>query len=440
MKKQMKRTGLIALSAIIVFFVATALLTGCGPQAEKQDASAKAPPQKPTVEPVDPVKTGATLYLSQAQFIYEKDETTGKSSPIPGPARLVIVTKTDTGWAEEVLEDPESNVFHKAMWFTPPEGEPGILTIGANKAMIKLWRKKDNTWTSDLYWNPVFGGKFDRLRDFEVADFNGDSAVDIAIATHDQGVVAVLIWKDGKYAAEELTREANMFVHEIEVGDVDGDGITEIFSTPSKPNKLDGTIQPGAVDMFKLVDGKWQHSFVQELETRHAKEILCVTLDGEDKPVLFASLEGERLGGDATAGGDNTKIRMYRFDGETISHEDIAGLPGRLCRFLSFGDIDGDGTNELVASTKSKGIWKLAPAEAGKQWKKSLIASGTSGFEHATYLFDGNGDGKDEIYVASDDQRELRQYILGPRGGFTAEILTPLKDSTITFNITAAMH
>jgi hypothetical protein len=282
-----------------------------------------------------------------------------------------------------------------------------------------------------VLWHPTFGGEVDRLRDFEVADVTGDGVEDIVIATHDQGVVAVLAWNGNAYQLHELCRTRNTFVHEIELGDVDGDGRSEIFATPSQPNKLDGSIQTGEIAMFKFAEGKWHHRTVDKLATRHAKEILCVTLAGESKAVLFSSLEGERMTSDHLS--DSTAIRLYRFESDPPTAQDIASISGRLCRFLTFGDTDGDGRGELIVSTERSGIWKLTP-EAGA-WKKQLIAVETSGFEHATYLRDLNGDGVDEIYVASDEQQELRCYWFNGID-YSVEVIGKLLEGVITFNIT----
>jgi len=387
-----------------------------------------------------PCPPGATLLLAQAQFVKKMVE--GKMRSVPAPARLQMFVRTENGWTEEILEDEGSNVLHKAMHFTPSVGDPGILTIGAEQALLKIWRRDGDAWKAETLWNPTFGGKFNRLRDFEVGDVTGDGQDDIVVATHDQGVVAVVSWNDGEWRAEELTRVKDTFVHEIELGDVDGDGILEIFTTPSNPNKLDGSVQPGQVDRWDYEGGAWKGAPVVELEKRHAKEVLCVTLSGEERPVLFASLEGEHLGGEGETQGDGTRIHLYRFDDAgNVTEHDVSGLPGDLCRFLTYGDTDGDGAKELIASTAKNGIWKLVPGDdPSAGWSRELIATGTSGFEHATYLYDFDGDGKVEIYVASDNENEMRCYWYED-GEYKKEVLGVLHETRpFTWNITAYMQ
>ena len=108
-----------------------------------------------------------------------------------------------------------------------------------------------------MLWKTDFGGRFSRLRDAEVADVLGDGVPTVVVGTHDQGVVA-LVRPDGKggFAAKELDRQPDTFVHEIEVGDLDGDGVLEIYATPSRPNKLDGTPQPGSVVRYVPARGE----------------------------------------------------------------------------------------------------------------------------------------------------------------------------------------
>jgi hypothetical protein len=295
-------TALIVLPLIAVF-------TGC----------AKAPT-------ADPMANGLLLSLAVLE--------SGPSGPVPQPAQLGIVTHDGNAWSYRFLEDEDSNVFHKAMVFAPAGGETAILTAGGTKATVKLW---DTTGSSQTLWEKDFGGKFSRMRDLEVADVNGDGITDIVVATHDQGVVAVLYGDaGGTFTATELDAEPNTFVHEVEVGDLDGDGVLEIYATPSLPNKLDGTPQPGFVTRYVpgLEEGR---VVVADLGDRHAKEILVDDVDGDGIDELYVSVE-------AVAGG---RVEIVRFDADTDPSEGmlITSLDDNLCRFLTVGDIDGDGTS-----------------------------------------------------------------------------------------------
>jgi len=305
-------------------------------------------------------------------------------SPKPLPARLGILTRQGDEWTHRVLEDPDSNVFHKAMVYRDGDGAEGILTLGGMDAALKLW-KTDGT--SDTLWEADFGGAFSRMRDAEVGDIYGDGSVAIAVATHDQGVVAV-VRPDGSggFSIDELDREPNKVVHEIELGDLDGDGLLEIYATATAPNALDGTSQPGKVVRYTPAVGEGRVEVV-DLGLRHAKEILVEDVDGDGRDELYVSVE-------AVSGG---QIEIRRYDAGTQSAEPnvVATLNDRLCRFLTAGDVDGDGTLELVAATYKAGLWLLRPGE--DSWTTELIDAESSGFEHAAILLDLDQDGRDEL-------------------------------------------
>ncbi len=344
----------------------------------------------PTVEPM---ANGLLLSLAVLE--------SGPSGPVPQPAQLGILTHDGTAWNYRFIEDEDSNVFHKGMVFAPAGGEAAILTAGGTKAMIKLWNLDG---TSTTLWEQDFGGKFSRMRDLEVADVNGDGFTDIVVATHDQGVVAVLYGEaGGSYTASELDAEPNTFVHEVEVGDLDGDGVLEVYATPSLPNKLDGTPQPGFVTRYVpgIEEGR---TLVADLGDRHAKEILVDDVDGDGTDELYVSVE-------AVAGG---RVEILRFDADTDPAEGmlITSLGDTLTRFLTAGDVDGDGIKEMVAAANKSGLWLLRPGtDPRAEWSIESIDRNSGGFEHASILTDLDGDGVDELYVANDDDGEINRYV-----------------------------
>ncbi|HEY7698188.1 MAG TPA: VCBS repeat-containing protein [Vicinamibacteria bacterium] len=342
-------------------------------------------------------------------------------SPKPLPARAGILTREGSKWRYRFFEDKESNVFHKVMAY----GSEGLLTLGGSKAAVKLWRPDGKTET---LWEADFGGKFSRMRDAEVGDIYGDGKLSIAVGTHDQGVVAVLRPDGtGKFAVQELDRAPETIVHEIELGDLNGDGVLEIYATPTPPNKLDGTEQPGKVVRYVPSAGEGPVE-VADLGTRHAKEILVADVDGDGRDELYVSLE-------AVSGG-TVEIRRYDGDTDPKAENLVVRLDDKLCRFLTAGDVDGNGTKEIVAATHKRGLFLLRP---GSPWKVDLIASDSSGFEHAAILADLDADGRDELYVASDDQGEVRRYDW-TADGWKKEVLVKFDDKLgrFTWNVMTA--
>jgi hypothetical protein len=203
--------------------------------------------------------------------------------------------------------------------------------------------------------------------------------------------------------------EPNIFVHEIEVGDLDGDGVLEVYATPSEPNRLDGSPQSGSVVRYVPKTGEGR-VVVAELGDRHAKEILVHDVDGDGRDELYVVVEGKM---NATTNSLEHGVEIRRYDADTDPKKGvvIAEIRDRLCRFLTPGDVDGDGKQELVAAAFQSGLWLLKPGAAGAKWKVTSIDRSSGGFEHAAILADLDGDAMDELYVASDKHNEVRRYV-----------------------------
>jgi len=369
---------------------------GCG-EAEPPKPAPPAPAsaQADASSPAD-LPNGLLLALST----FEKG---ADGKPLPR-SELMVLTRRGGKWHARSYGDPESNVFHKAFAWTPPGEAPAVVTLGGSAAAVKLWRKgADGLAPVATLWQVDFGGKFSRMRDAEIGDLDGDGQSELAIATHDQGVVAVLrVGVDGSPEIVELDRKPDTFVHEVELGDLDGDGALEIYATPSEPNRLDGTPQHGEVIRYRP-DKAEDRAVVADLGDRHAKEILVADIDGDGKGELYVSVEA--------AEGGAVEVRRYEAGTDPKAGVVIASLYDPMARFLTAGDVDGDGKQEIVVAAKDSGLWLLRSGNDPRAaWRSELIDAHSKGFEHAALLTDLDGDGVAELYVASDDDKQIRRY------------------------------
>ncbi len=388
------------------------------------------PPPAEKVEAPKPAGPAPTLLMASAQFV-----KTPEGKPKPGPALLTLWRKDGDTFTSTTHEDPDSNVFHKAV----PDGKGGFYTIGAEGAFLKHWTSKEGKWAGEVLWHPTWEGKFQRIRDLEIGDVSGDGQDDFVMATHDYGVLGIVSRNaTGAWEATELRKKADTFVHEVEICDVDGDGKKEFFATPSDRNQSSGKSQPGQVVMFRFLEGAWQETVVDDLAGRHAKESLCADVDGGGGAEFFSVVEAhtELVDGKATIK-DPVEIRQYRFKGDKAEHTVIATIMDRQNRFLVPGDFNHDGKTDLVAAAMKTGLWLLTQAPDGT-WSSTNFATDSSGFEHTSYGADLDGDGKLELYVAADEQRELRRYVWNTgTSSFDRAVIGKIPNDTITWNITA---
>lgn len=383
-------------------------MAACGtapeaPTPKAPEATAPAAPAAPKA-PADPVPS---LVVVQAQF----GKVDGR--PAPMPARLALLRLHEGEFFEESFEDQDANVFHKAI---PWAG--GILTIGAERAPkpghVKHWtRGDDGSWTDTVVWERAWdGSKFNRMRDIEVGDVNGDGKDELVVATHDRGVVAVGTGEGTSFEFVELHEKGDTFVHEIEIGDLNGDGTKEFYSTPSDRNRSSGVSQPGAVYQYTWDGSAYTHRPVVEFEDSHAKEILVTDVNGDGKDELYVVIEAHTVKGEDGKKQRVDPVRIVRYDedGEGFKATTVSEIDDDQLRFLLAGDVDADGQAELIAASWKAGLFRLELQEDGT-FKNMLIDEESSGFEHATHVADLDGDGKLEIYVAADDQKAFRQYI-----------------------------
>ena len=414
----------------LVALTASISLIACGggdSESPSADGSGEAVTEVNTkAEHCAPTADGSRSVMVTGHSVFKND---AQGNPLPQPAQMRVWCADETGnWKSDIVDDPDSNVFHKII----PMEDGRLITIGAMAAHLKEWKVTDGNWSGTTLWQKSWGGRFDRLRDIEIGDVDQDGKDEWAIATHDQGVVAVYNPDEGAETVIEMDQKADIFVHEIEIGDVDGDGKLEFFATPSDRNQV-GHSQKGSIVMYQFDGTQYVRSIVEAKEGTHAKEILATDLDGDGTSELLGVFEAELN----ESGGIETpvQIRSYTLQSDgSFEASVLAEIQDEMCRFLIAGDIDGDGQVEMVASAKTSGVWLLERGEDGT-WTPENIDRNSSGFEHVSKMMDMDGDGTPELYVAADKQRTLSQYSWNPETkSFDKKILGSLP-SGFTWNL-----
>ncbi len=238
-----------------------------------------------------------------------------------------------------------------------------------------------------------------------MADLYGDGGAALAVVTHDQGVVAtVRPMADGSYQVTELDQQPDTFVHEVEVGDLDGDGVLEIYATPSPPNKLDGTPQPGEVTRYVPATGEGRR-VVADLGDRHAKEILVEDVDGDGTDELYVVDRGGVRG----PGRDHPLRRRHRpCRRRRHRHPRRQALPlpdrRRRRRRRPARDSRGGAQERAVAAAPGR-----RPSGRVARRPRSTRTRRASSTPRSWPTSTSNG--TDELYVANDDDAEVNRYL-----------------------------
>lgn len=350
-----------------------------------------------------PLNGEPTLLLSESRFDVTNDGL------VPKAASLEVLTPHKEGWKSETLTDPQGAVFHKAVLH-----DNGILTISGGApgtgqpGLLKHWRRGQQGWQSKAIWSGSWGGKLNRLRDMELGDVDGDGLEEVVIGTHDQGVVVVL---DGAFdgtqrGVVELHQAARRYVHEIELGDVDGDGRLEIVASISEPNVSEGN-QAGTVEIFDYDGEKYVQKTIWSSSETHVKEILATDIDDNGTTELIVAVEAQREERKRISAVNVLMWEGASWDApawRTLAELDDVGL-----RFMQSHDLNKDGRKELFLAPRGLGLMLMSNV-LSQSPKIQHFESESGGFEHAIQVLDLEQDGQAALFVANEQTKQLVRY------------------------------
>jgi hypothetical protein len=294
------------------------------------------------------------------------------------------------------------------------------------------------------HWKRWTGTSYPRLPfdygDAAVADLNGDGHLDVALAMHLRGVVALLgdgkgtftDWSKGldlRVPGSKSGEEQGFSTRALAIADWNQDGKPDIIALGEGPRMNVGargkTVGTGSSESFGTVvylnqgNGTW----VRKDQGTSSREvfgdtIVAVDLNGDGRPDFVTS---------SSVQGALSLVNLNRGDGSWDGYDVEALRPGAYVWAIAAGDFDKDGKKDLaIGYIAYEGeAWRtgldVLLAQAGGGWKRKTLAA-KEGREGVTALGAGDldGDGNADLVALTGDGQTW-VFLGDGKGGFTRE-------------------
>lgn len=233
---------------------------------------------------------------------------------------------------------------------------------------------------------------------FELADFDGDGELDMALA-ESSGALRLLRGSGaGSFSSADQVVTGGGAPQALAVGHLDADA------------SLDAVLASGATVYTVLGDGSGGISAGPSYSTVGAVMGLSLAdLDGDDRTDLVLTVDG--------GGWQGVALRRGVGDGAFEEQEATSGtMPG--ARGLATGDFDGDGTIDVAYASQAMDALGV------------LLGTGGGGF--AAEIVVATGSGPQVLHAADLDGNGRTELVVGHQGETTLRIYTVASDDTVS--------
>jgi hypothetical protein len=313
------------------------------------------------------------------------------------------------------------------------DGRLDIVTSPARKTMRppSVFINGGTSWTRSTAF--TFPDRFYDYGGIAAGDLNRDGKLDLVLAEHLRGLIALQGGEGGKFADASkglpFAEHANMPAfssRNVVLTDCNGDGRLDIVALGEGPRMPSGggaagtdtNIATGIGTFVQEEDGSWTPKLQVERSGLFGAALATANVDGDGHPDLVVApgvLGDTRLvhHGDGACG----------WKAETVD----AARPRSYISTVAAGDLDGDGRDELIVGytefaneTPTYGVDVLT-RDAGGQWTRRALSRETGrGRITAIAAGDLDGDGKPDV-VAVGEQGAVSIFIGNGKGGFVRE-------------------
>ena len=400
----------------------------------------------------------------------------GAYTPDPAALRVTQVSELAQlapGWDGEIVARVDQSYagWDVEIGDADGDGKPEILTGSAPGAQLNLYRKRETGWESRQLLDHAASSGPGMVLGVRIVDLDSDGKPEVLAGTgaHDESTAWLhVLHTDGETATDVISTRApqntSAYTHGLGTADLDGDGVLEIISAYCGHGEvIRYDVSPGATGIQSRkvlqLSGSGEDALIADVDGDGRKELILsngfredaarveihdfdpltgdpvatprVVLSGYDGHAAFyASLAVGDLDGDgrgelivawkAEQDVNRATLIAYHVSGTTaavayvLTHEDQDLDLGYFEKMMAVADIDGDGKQELILSTRGDGSTEgIASNHLGHVYSYQVTATGQVRREQivdfnqdlveSSWLAvgDADGEGKPELVLAT---------------------------------------